>query len=122
MKSYLIRNTIELCERTIFVIPPLSCYRPRVWKNNLDIRDYYAQVIKRHAREVGLHFPDARIDAGLFLVMDPKTGQPIKRLEWQQHRFVRVHKSRSGIVKSQSVETTPVLDATRIKAAIAMVA
>ncbi len=120
-ESYLIRKTIELCQRTIFVIPPLNCYKPQRWKEKLDIRDYYNQVIRRHAEEVGLHFPDAQMDAGVFLVMDPHTGQPIKQLEWQQDRVVTSHKI-LGWTLSQSVETTPVLSAGRIAAAIAMVA
>ena len=120
-ESYLIHKTIELCQRTIFVIPPLSCYKPQRWKEKLDIRDYYNQVIRRHAEEVSLHFPDAQMDAGVFLVMDPHTGQPIKQLEWQQDRVVRSHKI-YGLTLSQNVETTPVLTAGRIAAAIAMVA
>ena len=121
-ESYLIRNTVELCKRTIFVIPPLSCYRPPRWKEKLDIRDYYNQVVRRHAQEVGLYFPDAQMNAGVFLVMDPHTGQAVNRLEWQEYKFIKKHLSFNGVVKSQSVETAPVLDATRIKAAIAMIA
>jgi hypothetical protein len=120
-ESNLIRKTIELCQRTIFVIPPLNCYKPQRWKGKLDIRDYYNQVIRRHADEVGLHFPDAQMDAGVFLVMDPHTGQPIKQLEWQQDRVVTSHKI-YGRTLSQNIETTPVLTAGRIAAAIAMVA
>jgi hypothetical protein len=120
-ESYLIHKTIELCQRTIFVIPPLNCYKPQRWKEKLDIRDYYNQVIRRHAEEVGLHFPDAQMDAGVFLVMDPHTGRPINQVEWQQYRDVTDHKY-YGRTQSQSVETTPILTAGRIAAAIAMVA
>jgi hypothetical protein len=120
-ESYLIRTTIELCKRTIFVIPPLICYRPEKLKKEFDIGAYYNQVVRRHAQEVGLYFPDARMDAGVFLVMDPQTGRPVKQLEWQQ---LRVEKSNVyyGTVLSQRVETTPVLTAARIAAAVAMVA
>jgi hypothetical protein len=120
-ESYLIRTTVELCQRTIFVIPPLVCYKPQRWKQKLDIRDYYNQVINRHAQEVGLHFPDAQMDAGVFLVMDPHTGQPIKQLEWQHDRFERPHRL-YGRTFSQTVETRPVLTGPRIAAAVAMVA
>ena len=116
-ESHLIRSTNELCNRTIFVIPPLNCYNPRIWKTKLDIKDYYNQVIKRHKQEVGLHFPDAQMDVGVFLVMDPHTGKPVKQLEWQQLSV----KNFDGN-KFQGIETTPVLTAERIKAAIAMVA
>jgi len=119
-ESYLIRKTIELCERTIFVIPPLNCYKPQRRKEKLDIRNYYNLVIRRHAQEVDLHFPDAQMDAGVFLVMDPHTGQPIKQLGWQEDRVERSDKYYWQTLLS--VETTPVLTAARIATAIAMVA
>jgi hypothetical protein len=121
-ESYLIRNTIELCKRTIFVIPPLNCYNPPRWKEKLDIRDYYNQVIRRHAQEVGLHFPDAQMNAGVFLLMDPHTGQPANRLEWQEYNFINTNLDYYGGVKSQTVHTSQTLDATRIKEAVAMIA
>jgi len=57
------------------------------------------------------------MDVGVFLVMDPHTGKPVKQLEWQQLSV----KNFDGN-KFQGIETTPVLTAERIKAAIAMVA
>jgi hypothetical protein len=119
-ESRLIRKTPELCERTVFVIPPLSCYTPKKSLAKIDIRKYYQEVITRHASEVGLYFPDPTEDTGMFVVMDFHTGHPRKQLAWQHFIHRHEHKSLFRIEKTEVI--TPVLTADRIAAAVSLVA
>ena len=110
-ESYLIYNTPELIQKTVFVIPPLDCYNPTSLKSKLDIERYYDDVIVEHARRIGLHFPKAQNSMGLFVVMDPATGRVRQQVEWQLLRTKR------GLLRW----VEPVLSRERITAAIGMV-
>ena len=120
-ESYLIRTTPELCRKTVFVLPPLSCYRPPAGKERVDIAAFFRDVVARHREVAGLHLPTARADEGLFVTIDPVSGHVREQMSWQELRVHRRHRAASGALSSSAVDVSPVLGPQRIAAAIGMI-
>jgi hypothetical protein len=115
-ESTLIRNVPELVEKTVFVIPPLSCYTEVEGKQRIDIASYFSDVRARH-KLVGIELPEAEVESGLFFTIN-KTGRLERQLGWTQWEFTHVHQSTWGSVVSKSTRTTPTLTENRIISAL----
>jgi hypothetical protein len=115
-ESKLIREFPGLCNRTVFVIPPMACFLPRSGEKTLDAQAYFRDV-KREHEKLGIFLPDAEENVGVFVTLDPSTGRVRKRLEWQTVQ-VRTTLSMTGEVLSE--EIAPSLTKDRIIAAVCL--
>ena len=117
-ESTLIRNVPELLRKTVFVIPPLSCYTKDTRKSAVDMKSYFTDVRSKH-KTIGLEIPEARSDSGLFFTLSGATGRVERQLEWQRVVFKEVHKSFWGSTRQESITSVvPTLTANRIRAAL----
>jgi len=116
-ESTLIRNVPELVEKTVFVIPPLSCYTEVEGKQHVDIASYFSDVRARH-KQVGIELPEAEVESGLFFTINKMSGRLERQLVWQQTKFTNVHQSAWGSVVSKSTKTWPTLTENRIISAL----
>jgi hypothetical protein len=121
-ESYVIRRRQELLRKTVFVIPPLCCYRPSLLsggKIDVSIEEFSERVTQAHHERVGLFLPPAQPDRGQFVTMDFETGREKERLGWQVHETTTMRYSRYGS-SSSSHASEPYLSVPRMRAAIRM--
>jgi hypothetical protein len=116
-ESTLIRNVPNLLKKTVFVIPPISCYREVNNKKKIDVAEYFEEVRSKHA-DIGISIPKSQIDTGVFFTVDSTSGNLYRQLGWQNLEFKQVHKSSGGSIRSEKLEVTPTLTADRIRSAI----
>lgn len=86
-ESALIRSRPELLEKTVFVLPPLSCYRPPLGSKRSALNETFGSFQKRmtqiHRDKIGLHFPPPEEDRGYFVTMDHKSGHVLQARPWK---------------------------------------
>jgi len=118
-ESLLIRQTPRLLQKTVFVIPPLSCFYSPSGGNSADadLAKSYGKAITLHRDQIGLNFPDPEPDTGYFLNMDYKTGKIRNLRKWKQVEVRTRSRATGGIVR---IEKFPSLDTDHILAAIHM--
>lgn len=119
-ESYLIRNKPELLTKTLFVLPPLECYRPPHGEKASSLEGSFAEfqrkMVALHRKEIGLHFPDPELGKGWFLTMDIKTGRILEARPWKTVTIQTRYKSGS-VVRNTFVS----LDERDVRAAVKMV-
>jgi hypothetical protein len=128
-ESALIRRMPELIAKTVFVIPPLSCYTEVKGRRRIDITVYFAEARAKH-RLVGIEIPEAKFDSGLFFTINKSSGRVERQLEWQKLELTKVYEtlyhartllgSGSRFVERVSRVDMPTLTANRIRAALQM--
>jgi hypothetical protein len=120
-ESELIRGTPELLAKTLFVLPPLECYqrpdKPKRWALDEDFEEFQKRMVRVHRDEIGLHFPEPERNAGLFLVMDFKTGSVIDQRPWKIVNLTTTYMSGSP----PTLKRFPSLDERDIRAAVRLV-
>lgn len=124
-ESYLIRNKPELLAKTVFVMPPLACYRPPVLQDfrgkalSESIEEFAQRVVHEHRERIGLHFPEPQRETGLFMTFDHATGHVRESMSWQRLERRHRHTSSLGSVSHESW-SEPYLSQERMTAAIRM--
>jgi hypothetical protein len=118
-ESAFIRHTPQLLEKTVFVIPPLSCYEGSSLLYNdkpVGIKDYFAAVRRTH-EAIGIELPEAEDESGLFFTINKASGRPERQLKWQELELTKVvHKSFWRSTRKTTI--MPTLTANRIRAAL----
>lgn len=126
-ESRLIRSRPELLEKTVFVLPPLCCYRPPLDPKTLlgpktfglegTYEAFQTRMIQIHHDDIGLHFPPPEYDRGYFVTMDQKTGNVLNARPWKMVNLTTTYASG----RSPTRTSFPSLDENDIRAAVGMV-
>jgi hypothetical protein len=125
-ESYLIRNKKELLAKTLFVLPPSSCYLPpagaKLWALGENFAMFQRRMVQVHRDVIGLHFPDDPENLGLFMIMDFETGKVSKSRPWKTVHMTTHYTSMRTHNTLRKTETTfQSLNECDIRAAVNMV-